>query len=184
MKLTLAVLIASLGCEAQRSCQERCARNCAGESKDCMNICMVHKCTAARCARGTLGGAIRSWCRPVAKSDALECVVRCNGPPQLSVHFNMQEIQHVSCLVSGKLVANNQVIDKPLECRKPDVEIDEIADIPHETGNRDTCHPLFYRCPRKSVCIKTGDGLGRSYTCECRNGFVLKGRVCKRHKPK
>ena len=128
MKLTLAVLIASLGCEAQRSCQERCARNCAGESKDCMQICMVHKCTAARCARGTLGDAIRSWCRPDAKSDALECAVRCNGSPQLSVFFNMQEIQSVSCLVSGELVANNQVIDKPLECRKPDIEIDEISE--------------------------------------------------------
>jgi len=64
-------------------------------------------------------------------------------------------------------------VDGPLECRRPNFDIKEVID---EVIKESPCrNERYYRCQRNSHCVPT---TGKGYTCECDEGFKLKGHVC------
>merc|ERR1711935_760585 len=196
MKLLKVALIASLGCEASnalgpdeckacseecRGCQESCHRECEEDEK-CMQTCMYANCRPElECYMNILSNAVRSFCQRDYNGD-WKCAVNCPG--QLQAFFGEHEVEALDC-TNGKLVLGNFGFDKviaqsmvevdgPLECRKPDFDMDAIIDeVIKESPCRDQ---KFHRCQHNSHCVPTTSG--PLYTCDCDNGFKLKGRVC------
>ena len=188
MKLLIVTLIASLGCEAWKaggkdgkdepSCQESCHRVCEGDD-NCMQSCMKNECLnpvdrEPKCDMKVLGDAAKFFCRR-DKNGRRKCAVKCPG--KLQAFFGEHKVQALVCF-NGKLVSSNygsmEKVDGPLECRKPDLDIDAIID---EVIKESPCrNERYYRCQRHSHCVPTTSG--SRYTCECDTGFKLKGRVC------
>ena len=205
MKLFKVALIASLGCEASNSggqdeckacfeecqgsdepsCQESCFRECEGD-ENCMDGCIKDNClnpvdSEPECDMNVLSDAVKSFCRRDNSGD-WKCAVQCPG--ELQAFFGEHEVRALDC-INGKLVLGNfgfegdiaqskEEVNGPLECRKPDFDMDAIIDeVIKESPCRDQ---RFHRCQKNSHCVPTTSG--PLYTCDCDNGFKLKGRVC------
>jgi len=167
------------------SCQESCYRECEGD-ENCMDGCLKDNClnpvdSEPECDMNVLSDAVKSFCRRDNSGD-WKCAVQCPG--ELQAFFGEHEVQALDC-INGKLVLGNfgfdgdiaqskEEVNGPIECRKPDFDMDAIIDeVIKESPCRDQ---KFHRCQHNSHCVPTTSG--RRYTCDCDNGFKLKGRVC------
>merc|ERR1711935_529277 len=165
-------------------CQESCHRECEEDTMhaQCMQTCMYDNCRPElECDMKILSDAVRSFCQRDYNGD-WKCAVNCPG--QLQAFFGEHEVQALDC-TNGKLVLGNfgfdtdiaqsmMEVDGPLECRKPDLDMDAIIDeVIKESPCRDQ---RFHRCQKNSHCVPTTSG--PLYTCDCDKGFKLKGRVC------
>jgi len=155
-----------------------------------------------KCDISILGEQVKAYCSLLENDVSgaqFECGTKCLEP-RLITYFNDQIVEGLICR-DGELyltsfekpiigtdvdtmpVADLILVDGPLQCRKPELDLVDVIDVIEQDS---PCNDeSTYRCPRNAKCESVVGAAvnGPSYTCKCETGFVQDGKSCIEEKP-
>lgn len=155
-----------------------------------------------KCDVSILGDQVKAYCAHLENDmfgAQFECAAKCLEP-RLIPYFKDQILEGLICR-DGELylagfekpvigtdgatmpVSDFTLVDGQLECRKPDLDLDDVIDaIEQDSPCKDES---TYRCPKNAICVPAvGTAVnGPGYTCKCEPGFVQEGKSCIEEKP-